>query len=594
MTEASSLSRVLYIDLSNRRYWVKERGDLFRERLGGTGVAIRLLKEECKPGTDPLEPENPIIFCVGYLNGVFPLASKTVAMFKSPLTKNLGESHAGGRCGVAMRMAGLGGIVIRGRSESPVYLVVTEEGVRFKDASALWGMSSSSTVGRIVRERESGAGVRAIMRIGRAGENLVSYAGVITETFRHFGRLGLGAVFGSKKLKAIVISGRTSLTLKDTKEYRATYDELYRNFTKTALMKKYHELGTPMNVIPLNVAKSLPSRNLQKAYFEGAETLSGEAMSEKFLGRRAACAHCPVSCIHIAALRVPYESEPYFYKTKMISYDYEPIYALGSMLDIRSAEGFLMLMDRVEELGLDAMSTGVVLAWATECMERGIVGPEETKGLILRWGDYKTYIEAVERIATADGEFYEALGKGLDYASSVYGGEEFALTFGGNEMPGYHCGLATHVGFLVGARHSHLDNAGYAIDQKLNAEGKRAEPYSVAKSIYEEESWRQVLSSLVVCFFARGVYTPDSVSKCLSVMGIAITPEQLKELGERILMEKYEFKFREGFSFDRLRIPKRVIETPTPQGYLTESDIKEGIKFFEELLSKGIKSTEMR
>ncbi|MCX8181718.1 MAG: aldehyde ferredoxin oxidoreductase family protein [Candidatus Methanomethyliaceae archaeon] len=593
MTEASALSKVLYIDLTNRRYWIKERGDIFKECLGGTGVAIRLLQEECKAGTDPLAPENPIIFCAGYLNGVFPLASKTVAMFKSPLTKNLGESHAGGRCGVAMRMAGLGGIVIRGKSESPVYLVVNEYGVRFKDASALWGMSSSSTVGRIIRERETGAGVRAIMRIGRAGENLVSYAGVITETFRHFGRLGLGAVFGSKKLKAIVISGRGSLILKDARGYRVLYDELYRNFTKTTLMKKYHELGTPMNVIPLNVAKSLPSRNLQRATFEGAEALSGEAMSERFLGRRAACAHCPVSCIHIAALRVPYESEPHFYKTKMISYDYEPIYALGSMLEIRSPEGFLQLMDRVEELGLDAISTGVVLAWATECMERGIVGPEETGGLVLKWGDYRTYIEAAERIAGLKGGFYEALGKGLDYASSMYGGEEFALAFGGNEMPGYHCGLATHLGFLVGARHSHLDNAGYAIDQKLNAEGRKAEPTEIAKMIFEEECWRQVLSSLVVCFFARGVYTPEVVSKCLSVIGINFTPADLKGLGESILRDKYEFKFREGFSFDKLRIPKRVTEIPTPQGPVTEKDLREGIKSFEGLL-KGLKSIENR
>lgn len=584
MTEAATLSRVLYIDLSNRRYWMKDRADIFREWLGGTGAAIRLLKEECQSGIDPLSPENPIIFCVGYLNGVFPLASKTVAMFKSPLTKNLGESHAGGRCGVAMRMAGLGGIVIKGASESPVYLVVSGEGVRFKDASALWGMSSSSTVGRIIREREGGAGVRAIMRIGRAGENLVSYAGVITETFRHFGRLGLGAVFGSKKLKAIVISGRASLTVRDPRGYRALYDELFRNFTKTALMKKYHELGTPMNVIPLNAAGSLPSRNLQSAKFEGAEALSGEAMSERFLGRRAACSHCPVSCIHIAALRVPYEREPYFYKTKMISYDYEPIYALGAMLDIRSPEGFLQLMDRVEELGLDAMSTGVALAWATECMERGLVRKEETGGLELSWGDYKTYMEAVERIALGKGEFFLELGKGVEHASSIYGGMEFALAFGGNEMPGYHCGLATHLGFMVGARHSHLDNAGYAIDQKLNAEGRKAEPSEVARMVFEEECWRQVLSSLVVCFFARGVYTPEVVSRCLSVVGVDVSPEGLKEIGRQILREKYEFKLREGFSFERLRVPKRITEVPTPQGSLKEEDLREGVRRFEELL----------
>ncbi|MBS7288883.1 MAG: aldehyde:ferredoxin oxidoreductase, partial [Candidatus Freyarchaeota archaeon] len=164
------------------------------------------------------------------------------------------------------------------------------------------------------------------------------------------------------------------------------------------------------------------------------------------------------------------------------------------------------------------------------------------------------------------------------------------LTFGGNEMPGYHCGLATHLGFLVGARHSHLDNAGYAIDQKLNAEGRRASPSELAKMIFEEECWRQVLSSLVVCFFARGVYTPEVVSRCLSVMGIDLTPADLKGLGARILREKYEFKFREGFSFEKLKVPKRVTEVPTPQGVVTERDLREGIKSFEGLLRKDVKS----
>ena len=139
-------------------------------------MAIRLLEEECPPGTDPLAPENPIILAVGPLVGLFPLASKTVAMFKSPHTGNLGESHAGGRSAVAIRMAGYGAIVIRGASATPVYLVVDGDQVHFRDASALWGMRSSYTVGSVIREREAGSGVRTIMRIGRAGEKGVTYA----------------------------------------------------------------------------------------------------------------------------------------------------------------------------------------------------------------------------------------------------------------------------------------------------------------------------------------------------------------------------------------------------------------------------------
>lgn len=584
MTDAGLIHRVLHIDLGRRRFWTEERPELFEECLGGAGAGIRLLAENCPPGADPLSPENPIVISIGYFDGVFPLGSKAVAMFKSPLTGNLGESHAGGRVGVALRMAGYGALVIKGRSEGPVYLVVKSESVKIRDASTLWGMGSSTTVGRIIRENEDDAGLRAIMRIGRAGERLVSYAGVITETYRHFGRLGLGAVFGSKRLKAMMIAGKASLQFKEPRLYRELYDELFKTFTKSPLMKKYHELGTSMNVLPLNATKTLPCRNLQNSQFEGAEALSGEEILKNFLGRRAACAHCPVSCIHIAALREPYESDPYFYKTKMICYDYEPIYALGSMLDIRSPEGFLRLMDRVEELGLDAMSTGVVLSWATEAMEKGLVGIADTEGLSLRWGDYGTYIEATERIASRRGKFYNVLGKGVEQAASAYGGEDFALAFGGNEMPGYHTGIATHLGHLVGARHSHLDNAGYSVDQKKNMEGKRPSPAEAAKLLYQEESWRQILSSLVVCFFARGVYTPDMVSKCFKAFGKDLPPDELGRRGERILKEKYAFKFREGFSFDRLRIPGRVTETRTPQGLISEGELREGISAFEGLI----------
>ncbi|MCX8170169.1 MAG: aldehyde ferredoxin oxidoreductase family protein [Candidatus Methanomethyliaceae archaeon] len=578
------ISNVLHIDLSNKRFWIEERSDLFKEWLGGIGAGIRLLHEECPKNIDPLSPENPIIFCIGPFNGIYPLASKTVAIFKSPLTKNLGESHAGGRCGVAMRMAGYGGIIIKGASEKPIYLVINEDGVKFRDASALWGMNSSSTVGRIIREREAGAGVRAIMRIGRAGEKLIPYACVITETFRHFGRLGLGAVFGSKKLKAILIHGRSSIRLSDPRLYRNTYDEIFNAVIKSGAMKKYHDIGTSLNVLPLNISSSLPSRNLQTAKFEGAELLSGENLAEKFLGRRTACAHCPVSCIHIAALRIPYENEPYFYKTKMIAYDYEPIYSLGCMLGIRNPEGFLKLVDIVDELGLDAISTGVILAWATECMERGIIETKDTDNLVLKWGDYETYIKAIKKIVNLENEFYEALANGVEYASSLYGGREFALAYGGNEMPGYHCGLATHIGFAVGMRHSHLDNAGYDLDQKINAEKKFISIEEIAKALFEEESWRQILSSLVVCFFSRKVYTPEMISRCFSAMGIKVEPSELKIKGMKILKEKYKFKIREGFSFDNVRIPKRVLEIPTPQGLLREEDIRRGISEYKKLI----------
>jgi len=592
MLRDDTLANVLYVDLSEKHFWIKKREDVFEKYIGGAGVAIQLLHEECPEGCDALGAENPIIFAVGPLTALFPLASKTVAMFKSPHTGNLGESHCGGRSAVAIRMAGYGAIVIKGVSDIPIYLAVHGNRVYFRDASSLWGMESSFTVGRIIRENEPGAGLRTIMRIGRAGEKLVSYACVTTETYRHFGRLGLGAVFGSKKLKAVVISGKKSLPVSDRKQYRKVYDEIYQAAVASPVMKKYHDLGTAENVLPLNELGGLPTRNLKEARFEGAPEISGELFAEQYLGRRLACSHCPVGCIHIAALRDPYENEAYFYKTSMISYDYEPIYALGSMLGGSNAKGFLKLMDRIEAWGLDAMSTGVVLAWATEAQERGIISEKETMGIKLNWGNYTAYMDAVRLIVEQPNEFYKELARGVEHVASLYGGEDYALAFGGNEMPGYHTGPGAHIGVLIGARHSHLDNAGYSVDQKVLVK-RQLSPEELAEILLNEEWWRQVLASLVICFFARGIYQPDIVSKALHLAGFDIAPENLLSIGEEIHKEKYRFKTREGFSLGNFRLTKRIFETPSSIGKLDEEFIRNVVEYvkkkvFEEGTRNGV------
>lgn len=580
MLENDTLSRILYVDLTKRRIWNEDRPEIFEDTIGGAGAGIRLLQEECPEGADPLGPENPIILTVGPLTGLFPMASKTVAMFKSPHTGNLGESHSGGRSATSIRLSGYGAVVIRGVSESPVFISVHNNQAYIRDASALWGMHSSYTVGRIIRDYEPDPGIRTIIRIGIAGERMISYASVSMETYRHFGRLGLGAVFGSKKLKALVFAGKHSVPVSNRKQYLKVYDSIYQA-TLDRATKKYRELGTSENVLPLNELGSLPTRNLKQSRFESAHRISGEKFAEDYLGRRVACAHCPVGCIHLAALRQPYKDEPYFYKTSMIPYDYEPIYALGSMLGIPDIPDLLKLLEIVETYGLDCMSTGVILAWATEAYEKGLISERETDGVKLSWGDYRCYIRAVENIIDQPNNFYKALAKGVEYASDIYGGKEFALSYGGNEMSGYHTGPAAHIGFFTGARHSHLDNAGYSVDQKTLIKEK-VSPQELARLLIKEEQWRQILSSLVVCYFARGIYTPEIVLDALRLSGFEMSQDELNQIGAKTLFEKNKFKFREGFKPEQMRIPRRILETVSPVGYLDEEYIKETIKYYME------------
>jgi len=581
MTKNGVLKKILYINLSTKSYRVMNRRELFEENIGGTGVASKLLLEECPKNINPFDKNSPIIFAIGNLTGVFPLASKTVSMFKSPLTKNLGESHAGGRSAIAMRMADIGAIVIKGKSDIPVYLAIYGNKVYFRDATTLWGMESSEVVGKIIRNNEEYAGLRTIMRIGRAGEEKIPYASVITETYRHFGRLGLGAVFGSKKLKGIMIAGKHEIPIDNSKEYRKIYDEIFHQATSSEMMKKYHDLGTPQNVLPLNELKALPTRNLQSSYFETAEGISGESFAMKHLGRRLACSHCPVACIHIAALREPYDNEPYFYKTSMISYDYELIYSLGTMLGISNPKNVLRLIQEVEETGIDGMSTGVILAWATEASKKGIITEQQLDGVSLEWGNYKEYVKAIEKIIEKPNEFYEDLSLGVYHTSRKYGGEDFALTFGRNEMPGYHTGPAAYIGFMIGARHSHLDSGGYSLDQKILTK-QNLQPEDIVDKLMEEECWRQILSSLVICFFARKIYSEEIVTRSLKLLGLEYDIDEIKKLGEKIYKRKMEFKFREGFDFQNIEIPDRIIETKSPTIAFDKKFLKKALKYAEE------------
>ncbi|MGD0954479.1 MAG: aldehyde ferredoxin oxidoreductase family protein [Methanotrichaceae archaeon] len=570
------LRRVLYIDLGNEDAWVEERQDLFDRWMGGTGVGIKLLMEECPEGVDPLSPKAPIIFCIGPLNGMFPVATKMVATFKSPLTGELGESYAGGRLPLAARFAGHEAIVIRGAAERPSYISINNSDVKIKDATSIWGIEAQ-TVGMILREHEPGIGRRSIIRIGPAGENLVRYAGVVVDTYRHLGRLGLGAVFGSKKLKAMVISGTEHVEIPDHKRYREVYNKLYQTTVQTDVMEKYHDIGTSVNINVLNWLKGLPTKNFQSSSFPEAENISGEILADKYLFRRLSCAGCPIGCIHIAQLKSAFSTHHEF-EVRKVSYDYEPIYSLGSNLGVSSAEGLLQLIDACERLGLDVVSAGVVLAWATEAYERDMITPQETLGVPLQWNNVKSYMKALDFIVKKPNEFYAALARGVEYASAKYGGGDFAVALGGNEVSGYHTGPASIVGQIVGVRHSHLDNAGYSIDQK--AAKKQLSSEQMVDEIINEDNSRGVFNSLVGCLFARGVYTSENIIDALGAVGIEKTKDDLDSLGKRIFDEKYRFKTREGFDLSKVRVPKRFYETVSTLGKVDPQTVDEMLRLY--------------
>jgi len=559
--------RVLYVDMNTGKIRIEQREDLL-VYLGGVGIASRLLMENMKPHLAPTDPEQPIVFAIGAGTYVFPVLAKTVAMFISPLTGELGESYAGARMSMAMFMAGYDALVISGKGKKQSYLSVSTDNVSVKDARAIWGLNIEET-GHTLRNREhhmgDSIGKRSIIRIGPAGENGVSFACVCVDTYRHFGRLGLGAVMGSKNLKAVAIYGNRSIPIKDHKKYFKVYSEIYKKCTSTDMMAKYHDAGTPINIMPLNQAGGLPSYNMQSGSFDAARDICGDSFAEKNLIRKMACTGCPVGCIHIGMYRREFD-KGHEYEAINVAYDYELIFALGTFLGISTTDEILALINVVEQCGLDAMSAGVCLGWATDAYKNGYITQEDTL-TELDFGNTSGYLKAIEYLSDGVNDFYQALGKGVKHASLKYGGEDFAMHVGGNEMAGYHTGYGSLVGAAVGSRHSHLCNGGYSFDQ----EKTEFNPDELVDKIFDEEVERCMTNSLIMCLFARKIYDRETILTALNSIGWSLKDEDLTTIGKRILREKLLIKKALGFKQKSIKLPKRFFETPSMNGVLDES-----------------------
>ena len=574
--------RVLNIDLNNEKIRIEQREDLM-EYLGGVGIASKLLEENMHPDLPPLDPQQPAVFAIGPLTYVYPVMTKTVAMFISPLTGELGESYAGGRFGTILFYAGFDAVVITGKARRPSFLSIKPDDVVFRDARSVWGGTAGENLDLILREIEPGAGKRSFIRIGGAGETLVSYANVIVDRYRHFGRLGLGAVLGSKNLKVITVSGGQSIPIKNHKQYTKTYREIYKKCVNTDMMSKYHDIGTPINIEPLNAMGALPTENMRQSSFDKAAEISGEAFSKKNLARKMACVGCPVGCIHIGQFRREFAEHGHEYETVLEGYDYELIFALGTFLCIGTTDEILEMIEAVEFAGLDAMSTGVVLGWATEALEKGLITEEETL-VPLKFGDKEPYLRAISHIVKPENEFYRLLGKGVRAASRRYGGEDFAMQIAGNEMPGYHTGYGALIGAAVGARHSHLCNGGYSIDQ----DGQAFDPELMLDKIEKEEIERCMLNSLVMCLFARKIYDRPTVLSALNALGWNLTDEDLSKIALRNYKTKLRIKKALGFTLNTVRLPKRFFETKSFNGMLDEKTAHEMLAAYQRRVNKLI------
>lgn len=364
---------------------------------------------------------------------------------------------------------------------------------------------------------------------------------------------------GDKNLKGIIIHGDSDFIQPEGKEYAKLYQELYTRLTSTDMMQKYYNLGTPANLEPLNELQSLPWNNLQKTADPGIIKITGESFANDALLRNGACSGCPVGCIHIGYFREK-SRQGNRYHFHQVAYDYEPIFAAGTMLGVTDSFDILRILDSLEKVSLDAMSGGVALAWATEATERGLISENETL-LPLRFGNAENYIQAATFLGKGINDFYRILGQGTLKAAAEYGGEEFACVLG-QEMAGYATGELFFAAQALGFRHSHLDTGAYSWDQKNS--DKNVE--KAVSFLIDDEPGRVLLTSMVACLFARSVYKKETLAQCLNVCGYEELASSLDTAGEHIRRIRWQTRFATGFNPDEVTIPKRFYNVKTWKG----------------------------
>ncbi|MGB3211173.1 MAG: aldehyde ferredoxin oxidoreductase N-terminal domain-containing protein [Desulforhopalus sp.] len=555
--------RVLMIDVTAGKGKIIQL-DGRNEVAGGSGLAALLYMKYGQAKLPWNDEAQPLIFAIGPLTGYFPLMSKIVCSFKSNYHGEYTESHAGGRAALSLRFSDLDALVIVGKAKQLSCLSIGANHLEVKDVSFLRGTDAEST-GKLVRRMfKSGSGHRSIMRIGPSGEVGSAMACINVDTYRHFGRMGGGAAMGAKNIKAIIIQGDKDFIAPSGKEYSRLFREVYSKVTSTDMMRKYHNLGTAANLQGLNDISSLPWRNLQQTADPGIIKITGNSFADETLLRNGACSGCPVGCIHIGFIREKMATDNR-YHYHQVAYDYEPIFAAGTMLGVTNSFDILRILDVMEKVGLDAMSGGVALGWATEASEQGLISEKETL-VPLAFGDAAAYQQAARHLGRGSNDFYRLLGQGTLRAAAVYGGGEFGCVLG-QEMAGYATGELFFAAQTLGFRHSHLDTGAYSYDQKhSDKDVARAVDFLIT-----DEPGRAFLTSMVGCLFARSVYTEEQLAECLCSIGFDTLSGSIPKTAEHIRALRWKVRATTGFDPDNFSIPKRFYDVKTWKGQVDKN-----------------------
>jgi aldehyde:ferredoxin oxidoreductase len=556
--------RILHVDLTTgKTHTEKLNTDYAKKYIGGIGLGMRLWLDNSKPNLDPLTPENPLVLALGPISGtMFPTGGNGHAFVsKSPETLAIGEAVAHGTFGAELKRAGYDAIILTGKAEKPTYLWIDDDSTQLLDASHLMGKSPAQTEETI--KTELGDYYIRVTAIGLSGEKLSRIASIINEKTRAAGRTGLGAVMGSKNLKAIAVRGTHDIVPAKPEQFMDMVQDFHERM-KGPATKKYRTLGTPENVLVHNALYCMPTRNYNNAHFEEADKVSGEVLNEKYVAKIIGCNSCAMRCEH----EVVIPEGPY--KGTMTRMEYETLWAMGPYCGISRLDTIIKAMELANYYGMDAISAGVIVGFTMDCYENGILTKKDLDGMEANFGNSEALIQLLEKMGKREG-IGDILADGVRIAAKKIGkgADKLAQHIKGLEVTGYdlRCLKTAALGFAVSFRGAdHNRHGAYAFDVKGKVDRLKAEK-GRGQMVRDMENTYAVIDSLIICKFSRGTYYKGLVEMAKLynlVTGIDMNAEELNQSGERINTIARLINIREGLGRKDDTLPWKVMNLPIP------------------------------
>lgn len=546
---------ILHVDLDRERTMEEPFPEEWRrEYIGGRGLGVRILSDLVNPGIDPLGPENVLIFATGPVAGSgLPMGSRYDVVTKSPLTGTVTSANSGGKFGTSMKRAGYDAVVIRGRAERPVSILLDDGHAEVRDASHLQGMMTSETTATIQEDvGESGASVACI---GPAGERLVRFAGIVNETSRAAGRGGVGAVMGSKNVKAVAARGSGRITVADRDRFLALKADITKKIRENAISGGgLPRFGTAVLVNIINENYILPTRNFQSGHFDAAENVSGERMAETILSGKMGCQACTIQCGREVDLEGEQTAGP----------EYETIWAFGPDCGIDDLAAVSKANALANDLGLDTISAGATIACAMELSEKGYIDEE------IRFGDAEQMADLVRRIGYREG-IGDELAEGSFRFARRHGHPELSMSVKRQELPAYDPrGLQGHgLAYATSVRGG--DHVyGYMIGPEVLGSPEKLDPYSnVGKA-----AWTKTLQDLTAFIDSSGaclftsfpLEAADYGAMVSAVTGYNINADEVLRIGERVWNMQKVFNLKAGCTRADDTLPPRLLTEPLTEG----------------------------